>query len=254
MMDLTPRQRAMLVEMRVPIWWPEAIKAPLKAPTEAPAEAPAHVPADVPADVPTDAPASPRASPATTTKKALPVRQSGLLSWRLESPQALYVTHSSTAVNTGGCLIIMEAFWAADKPPADWLLGPDRPAAGHLLDNLLHAAQWHQNTPVSVLGLRAASGTTGSNTAEESEAASGRMNLAEYLSQWAPKVVLLMGRVAAQQALQTSEPLGKLRGHLQVCHGLPAVVTLDVPSLLRHPADKGRVWADLGLALPFMKP
>jgi DNA polymerase len=63
-----------------------------------------------------------------------------------------------------------------------------------------------------------------------------------------------MGRVAAQQALQTSEPLGKLRGHLQDCHGLPAVVTFDVPSLLRHPADKGRVWADLGLALPFMKP
>ena len=252
MMDLTPRQRAMLVEMRVPIWWPEASKAPVKAPVKLPSEAPApipvhapvHAPADVPADVPTDATASPLAPPATTTKKALPVRQAGLLSWRLESPQALYVTQSSTAANTGGCLIITEAFWAADKTPADWLLGPDRPAAGHLLDNLLHAAQWHQNTPVSVLGLRAAAGTT----------ASGPMNLADYLSQWAPKVVLLMGRVAAQQALQTSEPLGKLRGHLQDCHGLPAVVTFDVPSLLRHPADKGRVWADLGLALPFMKP
>ncbi len=240
MMDLTPRQRAMLVEMRVPIWWPEASKAPVKAPSEAPAPIPVHAPADVP----TDATASPLAPPATTTKKALPVRQAGLLSWRLESPQALYATHSSTAANTGGCLIITEAFWAADKTPADWLLGPNRPAAGHLLDNLLHAAQWHQNTPVSVLGLRAAAGTT----------VSGPMNLADYLSQWAPKVVLLMGRVAAQQALQTSEPLGKLRGHLQVCHGLPAVVTFDVPSLLRHPADKGRVWADLGLALPFMKP
>lgn len=240
MMDLTPRQRAMLVEMRVPIWWPEASKAPVKAPSEAPAPIPVHAPADVP----TDATASPLAPPATTTKKALPVRQAGLLSWRLESPQALYATHSSTAANTGGCLIITEAFWAADKTPADWLLGPNRPAAGHLLDNLLHAAQWHQNTPVSVLGLRAAAGTT----------VSGPMNLADYLSQWAPKVVLLMGRVAAQQALQTSEPLGKLRGHLQDCHGLPAVVTFDVPSLLRHPADKGRVWADLGLALPFMKP
>lgn len=239
MMDLTPRQRAMLVEMRVPIWWPEASKAPGIVPTEVPAAAPA----------------SPMAPPPTTTKKALPVRQAGLLSWHLERPQALYVTNDSSApAKTGGCLIITEAFWAADKPPTDWLLGPDRPAAGHLLDNLLRAAQWHQNTPVSVLGLRAAAGRTGSNAADESEAASVPMNLAEYLSQWAPKVVLLMGRVAAQQALQTSEPLGKLRGHLQACHGLPAVVTLDVPSLLRHPADKGRVWADLSLALPFMKP
>ena len=85
MMDLTPRQRAMLVEMRVPIWWPEASKAPVKAPVKAPSEAPApipvhalapaDVPADVPAEVPTDATASPMAPPATTTKKALPVRQ-----------------------------------------------------------------------------------------------------------------------------------------------------------------------------------
>ncbi len=250
MMDLTPRQRAMLVEMRVPIWWPEASKAPGIVPTEVPADAPAVAPAIAPAI----APASPMAPSPTSTKKALPVRQAGLLSWHLERPQALYVTNSSAPAKTGGCLIITEAFWAADKPPTDWLLGPDRPAAGHLLDNLLRAAQWQQNTPVSVLGLRAAAGRTGSNAADESEAASVPMNLAEHLSQWAPKVVLLMGRVAAQQALQTSEPLGKLRGHLQVCHGLPAVVTLDVPSLLRHPADKGRVWADLSLALPFMKP
>ena len=238
MMDLSPRQRAMLVEMRVPPWWPQTSRV---GPQEA-APTPSAVAATAPVEV--------KQAPATDSKKALPVRQAGLLSWRLEIPQTLYASAPrSETLATGGCLIVTEAFWAPEAPASDWLQGPARPPAGHLLDNLLQATQWPQNACVSVLGLRAM--TPKANTEESPETLPA--DLAEWMGRLAPNVVLLMGRVAAQQALQTTEPLGKLRGQLHTCHGIPAVVTLDVPSLLRHPADKGRVWTDLGLALPFMK-
>jgi DNA polymerase len=161
----------------------------------------------------------------------------------VEKPQNLY----ADALASGGCLIVTEAFWSPQTPPSEWLLGPSRSAAGHLLDNLLRAVQWHQSAQVSVLGLRPATGAP-----VEADAESLGTDLAEVIARLAPKVVLLMGRVAAQQVLQTTEPLGRLRGQVHSCHGSSAVVTLDAPSLLRHPADKARVWTDLGLALPLM--
>jgi DNA polymerase len=57
-----------------------------------------------------------------------------------------------------------------------------------------------------------------------------------------------MGRFAVQALLQTSEPLGKLRGQVHQWQGVPLVVTYHPAYLLRQPADKARAWADLCLA------
>ena len=66
-----------------------------------------------------------------------------------------------------------------------------------------------------------------------------------------PKVILAMGRFAAQSLLQDSLPeaaelpLGKLRGQTYYYLGIPVVVTYHPGSLLRSQADKARAWADL---------
>ncbi len=78
-------------------------------------------------------------------------------------------------------------------------------------------------------------------------------NCAPYLARQValvqPKVILVMGRWAVQTVLQTSEPLGKLRGQLHTYQGVPVVATYHPSSLLRSPADKAKAWVDLLLAL-----
>ena len=60
-----------------------------------------------------------------------------------------------------------------------------------------------------------------------------------------PKVLVALGRVAAQNLLDTQQPLAKLRGTEQQFHGTPILVTYHPAYLLRNPADKAKAWEDL---------
>ena len=65
-----------------------------------------------------------------------------------------------------------------------------------------------------------------------------------------PKIVLALGRIAAQSLLQTDIPIGKLRGklyHLEK-NNIPTVVTYHPAYLLRSPKEKRKVWEDLKFA------
>ena len=70
-----------------------------------------------------------------------------------------------------------------------------------------------------------------------------------------PKVIVAMGRFAAQTLLRDSVPevasipLGKLRGLNHRYQGIPVVVTYPPSYLLRTQQDKARAWADLCWAL-----
>ena len=70
-----------------------------------------------------------------------------------------------------------------------------------------------------------------------------------------PKVILALGRFAAQTLLHTcvpevaNIPLGKLRGKIYRYQGIPVVVSYHPNYLLRTPQDKARAWADWCLAL-----
>lgn len=63
-----------------------------------------------------------------------------------------------------------------------------------------------------------------------------------------PRVLLAMGRFAVQTLLDSSEPIGRLRGRVHRWRNVPVVVTYHPAYLLRNPADKARAWADLCLA------
>jgi DNA polymerase len=66
--------------------------------------------------------------------------------------------------------------------------------------------------------------------------------------QWdavAPRVVCVLGRVAAQRVLNTDAPLAALRGRWHERRGTPVRVTYHPAFLLRSPAQKARAWEDL---------
>jgi uracil-DNA glycosylase len=65
-----------------------------------------------------------------------------------------------------------------------------------------------------------------------------------------PKVMLAVGRIAAQNLLATDAPLARLRGKLHRFGeaDTPLVVTYHPAYLLRTPADKRKAWEDLKFA------
>ena len=65
-----------------------------------------------------------------------------------------------------------------------------------------------------------------------------------------PKIILALGRIAAQSLLQTSTPIGKMRGRLYHLenYNIPVVVTYHPAYLLRSPREKRKVWEDLKFA------
>jgi len=67
-----------------------------------------------------------------------------------------------------------------------------------------------------------------------------------------PKVILAVGRIAAQQLLASQEPLGRLRGQLYRYGKIPLIVTYHPAYLLRSPDQKGKAWQDLQQALKLL--
>lgn len=80
---------------------------------------------------------------------------------------------------------------------------------------------------------------------------------APYLQQqiaWLnPKLILCVGRIAAQNLLKVDTPIGKLRGRIHHIEAnnkdIPVVVTYHPAYLLRSPREKRKVWQDLQMAL-----
>ncbi|BEP59556.1 hypothetical protein GmRootV213_01100 [Variovorax sp. V213] len=243
-LKLDARQRAMLDEMGVKVWWPmpEVVEAPTAAVetkavlAEAPPveEARERFVAEAPAPA-----ARPAAAPAARPAAAPIAHGAAVL---VEAPRRLYA-EAGAAPAQGGWLVV------ADMPPeADGRHGePFAGDAGKLLDNMLRALKLHDGkTPVHLMRTHrgVAAGQPGSPRpmAEAFE---------EHAAALAPGLVLAMGPLAAQSLMQSGDPLGKLRGRavpLPSVDGVPVVATYHPAYLLRNPADKARAWADLCLA------
>jgi uracil-DNA glycosylase family 4 len=65
-----------------------------------------------------------------------------------------------------------------------------------------------------------------------------------------PRLILCVGRIAAQTLLETETPIGKLRGTLhRIATNRPMIVTYHPAYLLRSPGEKRKAWSDLLLAM-----
>lgn len=82
---------------------------------------------------------------------------------------------------------------------------------------------------------------------EPDEAAACRGYLERQIALIRPRLILAVGRIAAQNLLGTEESLGKLRGrlHRHEATGTTILITYHPAFLLRSPRDKAKAWVDL---------
>ena len=63
-----------------------------------------------------------------------------------------------------------------------------------------------------------------------------------------PKIIVAVGRIAAQSLLKNDAKIGSLRGKVHSYHGVPLIITYHPAYLLRNQPDKAKAWQDLCLA------
>lgn len=85
------------------------------------------------------------------------------------------------------------------------------------------------------------------------EAALCRAFLERQIALIQPRLILALGRIAAQNLLATDTPIGRLRGQVHQLHGIPVVVTYHPAYLLRSPGEKRKAWSDLQFAVSTFK-
>jgi len=68
-----------------------------------------------------------------------------------------------------------------------------------------------------------------------------------------PKVIVALGRVAAQSLLGTNESLGRLRGRWHSVRDVPTRVTYHPAALLRNAQWKRPTWEDMQLVRDFLR-
>ncbi|HEY0201988.1 MAG TPA: uracil-DNA glycosylase family protein, partial [Burkholderiaceae bacterium] len=191
-LDLDRRQRAMLEEMGVTVWWPDAASPAVPPAADSSAASP-PVAAEPMAAAPVAIAPSPAAAPPRPPAPAAapaPSKAHGDIGpgFALAAPRLLYsgVDADATPPHLGaGWLVVTEALpEALDDPFAG--------DAGRLLDNMLRALQLHRHPRVYLAALTRQAGGTGAPVADQ---------LAAQLADLRPAVVLLMGRAAAQAML-----------------------------------------------------
>lgn len=72
--------------------------------------------------------------------------------------------------------------------------------------------------------------------------------LVRQLELIAPRVIVAFGTFAAQTLLQSTQPIGRLRGAVHRYYGVPLIVTYHPAALLRNPAWKRPTWEDVQYA------
>jgi DNA polymerase len=143
---------------------------------------------------------------------------------------------------------------------AQWLLVGEAPGAeedrlgepfvgqaGKLLDNMLGALSLSRGRNVYIANVLKCR-PPGNRNPEPDEVARCSPHLLRQIGLIRPKLVLAMGRFAAQALLGTDATIASLRGRVHRYAGVPLIVTYHPAYLLRNLPDKSKAWADLKLA------
>jgi DNA polymerase len=143
---------------------------------------------------------------------------------------------------------------------ADWLIIGEAPGAdedrlgepfvgqaGKLLDAMLASIGLKRGENVYIANVLK-SRPPGNRNPEPDEVAACRPYLLAQIELIQPRLILALGRFAAQNLLDTDEAIARLRGRVHRFQEVPLVVTYHPAYLLRNLPDKARAWEDLCLA------
>ncbi len=189
-----------------------------------------------------------------------PVGETALLDWnalreevagctRCELHQGRTQTVFGVGHQQADLLVIGEAPGAEEDRKGEPFVG----RAGKLLDEMLRAIGLDRNTVfiANVLKCR----PPGNRDPKQHEAESCRPYLDRQIALVNPRVILAVGRIAAQQLLGSDLPLGRMRGQAHRLEGqdAPVIVTYHPAYLLRSPSQKRKSWQDLCLARDLLR-
>lgn len=157
----------------------------------------------------------------------------------------------------GLCQARKQAVLGVGDVEADWLFVGEGPGAeedergepfvgqaGKLLDAMLEAIDLKRGDNVYI-GNSVKCRPPGNRTPEAAETATCWPFLERQIDLIKPKLIVALGRPAAQTLLQSEVKISASRGRLFDYRGIPVVITYHPAYLLRTLPDKARAWEDL---------
>ncbi len=158
-----------------------------------------------------------------------------------------------------------QTVFGVGDPNADWLIVGEAPGAeedrkgepfvgqaGKLLDNMLAAIQLKRGNNVYIANvLKCRPPENRDPHGEEVTQCDPYLKRQVELIQ--PKIIIALGKFAAQSLLNTDATIASLRGSLHEYNGVPVIVTYHPAYLLRNLPDKAKAWEDLCYARQTMK-
>ncbi len=120
--------------------------------------------------------------------------------------------------------------------------------AGQLLTQIITKGMQMQRSDVYIANVVKCRPPENRNP-EPDEIAACEPFLAKQLEIIRPKVIIALGKFAAQTLLKDTTPITRLRGKWQSYHGIKLMPTLHPAYLLRNPKDKRLVWEDIKAVL-----
>lgn len=148
---------------------------------------------------------------------------------------------------------------------ADWLFVGEAPGAdedvqgepfvgqaGKLLDNMLAAIGLKRGENVYIANVLKSRPPQNRNP-EPTEIATCEPYLKRQIELLQPKLIVALGKFAAQTLLGSDATISSLRGQTHHYQGIPLIVTYHPSYLLRTLPEKAKAWADLCFARRTMK-
>lgn len=155
-----------------------------------------------------------------------------------------------------------QTVFGVGNPNADWLIIGEAPGAdedkqgepfvgraGQLLNSML-LAMGLQRESVFIANILKCRPPENRDPKPE-EVVACESYLRQQIDLIKPKIILAVGRIAAQNLLKVDTPIGKMRGNRYQYPDseLSVIVTYHPAYLLRSPREKRKVWEDLKIAM-----
>jgi uracil-DNA glycosylase len=197
-----------------------------------------------------------------------PAIENTVREWELpEVPQKNWIDLQIEVAGCTKCALCetrTQTVFGTGNKTADWMIIGEAPGqhedeqgkpfvgkAGLLLTEMLRAAGLDRDEVfiTNILKCR----PPGNRDPKQEEAENCSAYLRQQRELLKPKIILAVGRIAAQTLLNTDAPLTKLRGKAHDLDGTPLVVVYHPAYLLRSLLEKRKAWQDLQLAVQTVK-
>jgi DNA polymerase len=158
-----------------------------------------------------------------------------------------------------------QTVFGVGDPNAEWLFVGEAPGAeedrkgepfvgqaGKLLDNMLAAIGLKRGQNVYIANVLKCRPPENRDPQGE-EVAQCDPFLKRQVELIKPKLIVALGKFAAQSLLNSDSTIGSMRAKLHDYHGVPVIVTYHPAYLLRTMKDKAKAWEDLCFARSTMQ-